>query len=58
MGKRLSKELKSGDRLAVVEEEGQRGWSRVSEGEEELARRAEGAGLTLWGTGKTGFYLQ
>lgn len=24
----------------------------------EHTRRAEGAGLTLWGTGKTGFYLQ
>lgn len=35
MGKRLSKEHERGNRLAVFEEEGQRGWSRVSEGEEE-----------------------
>lgn len=41
LGKRLSKELKSGDRLAVLEEEGQRGWSRVSEGEEEEASMHE-----------------
>lgn len=34
LGKRLSKELKSGDRLGVFEEEDQHGRSRVSEGEE------------------------
>lgn len=53
MGKRLSKELTGGNGLRVFEEEGQHGWSRMSEEEEEEVmsthEELKGACLALWG---------